>query len=76
MQQSGEAAVVASIFRGMFVPVALPMPPGVEDNKDKYEKTEHQQYYYAGLVFPDLLDAIRQLGPIHAGAKYTATNQK
>lgn len=58
----------------MFAPVALAVPPRVEDNEDKYEKTEHQEYDYAGVVLPDLLDAARQLRPIHVDATYTALN--
>lgn len=71
-----ESAVFESVFGRMLAFVALPMPPRVEHNKDKYEETQHQQYDYAGIIFPDLFNAARELRPIHVGAKYTAVVQK
>jgi hypothetical protein len=56
------------IFWRMPVFVPLPVFARIENDKDKYKKTQRQQDDYAGLVLPNLLNAIRKLGPIHAEA--------
>ena len=55
----------------VFAFVALFVTPCVHDNVNKDKKTQRHEQEHARFVFPDLLDAIRQLGPIHAVLKYT-----
>src|SRR5262249_55172391 len=59
------------IFPWMFVLLPPAVATCVDDDESENEEAHDQQQYYAGLVFPDLLKAIRKLGPIHAIVKYT-----
>ena len=45
------------------------------DNYEDYE-TQGQEHEDAGLIFPDLLNAARQLRPIHALERYTPDLKK
>jgi hypothetical protein len=50
----------------MLVLVALLVPPRVHDNVNEDKKSQGHQQNHAGPVFPNLLEAIHQLGQIHA----------
>jgi len=60
----------------MFIFGALPVCAGIQNDNDKYYKTQSQEHEDARLIFPDLLNAARQLGPIHVLERYTPAWQK
>jgi hypothetical protein len=60
----------------MFVLSPLFVPAGIEHNNHEDEETQPNEDNHPGPVFPDLLNAIRKLGPIHAAARYTASAKK
>jgi hypothetical protein len=60
----------------MFVFVFLPVPTGVDDDYHEDYEPKSQENYHAGLTFPNLLYAIRKLGPIHVIKPYPFTGGK
>jgi len=64
------------IFFGMFALVLLAMAPGVDDDEDEDQEANSKEEHHPGTIFPDLLNSIRKLGPIHFFGQYTAENKK
>jgi hypothetical protein len=60
----------------MFFLGALFVPTHIPHNNHEDGKTESQKNDHSRPIFPDLLDPIRKLGPIHATASYTSLPQK
>jgi len=60
----------------MFALGAFPVRAGIQNDDHKYYKTQTQKHENSGLVFPDLFNAARQLGPIHVSAPYTSAFEK
>jgi hypothetical protein len=60
----------------MLVPMLLPMPPGIQHDDDEDHETQSDKHDHPGSVCPDLLDAIRKLGPIHRLGRYTVFSKK
>jgi hypothetical protein len=56
--------------------VLLAMAPGIDDDDDEDQKANSEEKHHTGTIFPDLLNSIRKLGPIHCSKRYTADNQK
>jgi len=56
--------------------VFLAMAPGINDDDDENQETNSEEKHHTGTIFPDLLNSIRKLGPIHCSERYTADNQK
>jgi hypothetical protein len=54
-----------SILSRMFILNALLVSASVEHNNHEDHKTEPEENNHSRPIFPDLLDPIRQLGPIH-----------
>ena len=54
----------------------LPMAPGIDHDEEKDEEADSEKYHYRGTIFPNLLNSIRKLGPIHVPERYTADNKK
>jgi hypothetical protein len=52
------------------------MPPRIEHNNHEDYETEPQENNYPGPIFPDCSKPIRELGPIHAAARYTVERKK
>jgi hypothetical protein len=65
-----------SILSRMLFLDALFVPPNVEHNNDEDDKAERQEHNYPRPIFPDLLNTISKLGPIHEAARYTSGRQK
>jgi hypothetical protein len=60
----------------MFAFGAFLVPARVEHNDHEDHEAQTQEHDHPGPIFPDLLNAIRKLGPIHASARYTASGEK
>jgi len=60
----------------MFVFVFLAMAPGIDHDKKKNQEADSEENNHPGTIFPDLLNSIRKLGPIHVFGRYTADNEK
>ena len=54
-----------SIFFRMLAFVLLAMAPGIDHDKDENQKSDSEENHYPGAIFPNLLNSIRKLGPIH-----------
>src|SRR6185437_3935809 len=67
---------VFSIFSGMTVLAFLTMPSRINDNNHENQESQPQENQNPWSIFPDLLNPIRKLGPIHAFGRYTATGEK
>lgn len=65
-----------SILSRMLVFVFLAVPTGVDDDYNEDYEPQCQENNHAGLTFPNLLYAIRKLGPIHVIEQYTFTGRK
>ena len=60
----------------MFVLDSLFVPAGIKHNNHEDHEAQSQENNHPGPIFPDLLNAIRKLGPIHVPARYTAPEEK
>ena len=54
----------------------LAMAPGIDHDKKKNQEADSEENNHPGTIFPDLLNSIRKLGPIHVFGRYTADNEK
>jgi hypothetical protein len=47
------------------------VPPGINHQENKNEKSQHEENYGPGLGFPELLHCPGELGDIHSLSRYT-----
>ncbi len=64
------------ILLRMLAFVLLTVAPGIDHDEDKDQKSNSEENQYPGTIFPNLLNSIRKLGPIHVSGPYTASNEK
>jgi len=55
----------SSIFFRMLAFVLLAMAPGVDHDKKKNYEADSEENNHPRTIFPNLLNSIRKLGPIH-----------
>jgi hypothetical protein len=60
----------------MFAFVLLAMAPGIDHDDNENQEANSEEKHHPGTIFPDLLNSIRKLGPIHCFGQYTANNEK
>ena len=64
------------ILLWMLVFVLLTVAPGIDHDEKEDQKSDSEEKDHAGTIFPDKLNSIRKLGPIHVWGRYTVGNEK
>ncbi|HET7623807.1 MAG TPA: hypothetical protein VFM25_00990 [Verrucomicrobiae bacterium] len=60
----------------MFPAMFLFVSPGIENNENEDNETDHQQHDEPGLALPDLPDAALKIFQIHPIKTYTRTEKR